>query len=88
MTRCHNPIDTPQQREHEVLALSYYRHPEIQAAREEIRAYWLDLAKPSAVMLRCFEASFDEVMFGAVIWAGPWVGRVFRAAGAWVRESL
>lgn len=64
-----NPIDTPQQREHELLALSYYSHPEIQAAREEIRAYWLDLAQPSAVMLRCFEASFDEVMFGAVIWA-------------------
>ncbi len=77
MTRSHNsfddpinnPIDTPQQREHELLALSYYRHPEIQATREEIRTYWLDLAQPSAVMLRCFEASFDEVMFGAVIWA-------------------
>lgn len=69
MTRCHNPIDTPQQREHELLALSYYRHPEIRAAREEIRAYWLELAAPSAVMLRCFEASFDEVMFGAVVWA-------------------
>jgi len=69
VTLSNNPIDTPQQREHELLALSYYRHPEIQAAREEIRAYWLDLAQPSAVMLRCFEASFDEVMFGAVIWA-------------------
>ncbi len=64
-----NPIDTPQQREHELLALTYYRHPEIQAAREEMRSYWLALAQPSAVMLRCFEASFDEVMFGAVIWA-------------------
>lgn len=64
-----NPIDTAEQREHELLALSYYQHPEIQAAREEIRAYWLDLAQPSAVMQSCFEASFDEVMFGAVVWA-------------------
>jgi hypothetical protein len=69
MTRPHNPIDTAQQREHELLALAYYRHPEIEAARAEIRAYWLDLAGPSKVMLSCFEASFDEVMFGAVIWA-------------------
>jgi len=46
VTRSNNPIDTPQQREHELLALSYYRHPEIQAAREEIHTYWLDLAQP------------------------------------------
>ncbi len=69
MTRCHNPIDTAQQREHELLALAYYRHPEIRAARDEIRAYWLDLALPSAAMRTCFESSFEEVMFGAVIWA-------------------
>jgi hypothetical protein len=69
MTRRNNPIDTPQQREHELLALSYYRHPEIRIAREEVRAHWLALAQPSADMLSCFEASFDEVMFGAVIWA-------------------
>jgi hypothetical protein len=67
--RCHNPIATKQQREHELLALSYYQHPEIRAAREEIRNYWLALAKPSAVMLGCFDDSFEEVMFGAVIWA-------------------
>lgn len=64
-----NPIYTAEQREHELLALSYYHHPEIQAAREETRAYWLDLAKPSAVMQSCFDASFEEVMFGAVVWA-------------------
>jgi len=64
-----NPIDTPEQREHELLALSYYRHPEIQSARDDVRTYWLALAQPSPVMLQCFEASFDEVMFGAVIWA-------------------
>jgi hypothetical protein len=69
VTRRHNPIDTPEQREHELLALSYYHHPEIVAARDAIRAYWLDLAKPSEVMLSCFEASFEEVMFGATVWA-------------------
>ena len=69
MIRCHNPIATHEQHEHELLALSYYRHPEIRAAREEIRSYWLELAKPSPVMLGCFEESFEEVMFGAAIWA-------------------
>ena len=69
MMRAHNPINTQQQREHELLALWYYRHPEIQAAREEVRAYWLDLVEPGPVMLSCFEQAFDEVMFGAVIWA-------------------
>ncbi|MEZ5571256.1 MAG: hypothetical protein R3E64_04455 [Halioglobus sp.] len=64
-----NPIDTPQQREHELLALSYYHHPEIRGAREDIRSYWLDLARPGAVMRSCFDASFEEVMFGAVVWA-------------------
>ena len=67
--RCNNPIDTPQQREHELEALAYYRHPEIKAARNEVRGYWLDLVKPGPDMLRCFEAAFDEVMFGATIWA-------------------
>jgi hypothetical protein len=67
--RCHNPIDTPQQREHELFALSYYRHPEILAAREAVRAEWLALVEPSADMLSCFESSFEEVMFGAAIWA-------------------
>jgi len=69
VTHSHNPIDTPQQREHELLALTYYHHPEIRAAREEVRAYWLSLAQPGAAMLGCFEASFEEVMFGAVVWA-------------------
>ncbi len=69
MSRRHNPIDTPEQRAHEKLALQYYRHPEIQAAREEVRAYWLELAKPGDIMLGCFESSFDEVMFAAVVWA-------------------
>lgn len=69
MTRRDNPIDTLEQREHELLALSYYHHPEIVAAREEMRVYWLDLAQPSDVMRDRFEPSFEEVMFGAVVWA-------------------
>jgi hypothetical protein len=67
--RCHNPIDTREQRDHERLALAYYRHPEIEAARERVRDHWLDLARPSEVMRGCFEEAFEEVMFGAVIWA-------------------
>ena len=69
MTRCHNPINTQQQREHELLALWYYRHPEVRAAREEVQSYWLDLVEPSPAMRQCFDRAFDEVMFGAVIWA-------------------
>lgn len=67
--RCNNPIDTPQQREHELLALKYYAHPEIQSARESVRAFWLDLVQPAEAMASCFDSAFDEVMFGAVIWA-------------------
>lgn len=67
--RCNNPIDTAQQRAHELTALHYYRHPEIQAARAQVREFWLDLVRPGEAMLRCFDSAFDEVMFGAVIWA-------------------
>lgn len=67
--RLHNPIDTQQQREHELLALAYYRHPEIQQTRAEVRQEWLDLTKPGPAGLQCFDAAFDEVMFGAAIWA-------------------
>ncbi|MBT4521064.1 MAG: hypothetical protein HOC23_13765 [Halieaceae bacterium] len=64
-----NPIDTPQQRQHEHLALTYFNHPEIVVAREEVRRYWLDLVQPSKDQLSCFDWAFEEVMFGAVIWA-------------------
>ncbi|MCB1704557.1 MAG: hypothetical protein KDI17_06825 [Halioglobus sp.] len=69
MSHPHNPIDTPEQRAHERLALDYYHHHEIEAARREVRDYWLDLAKPGDVMRSCFDAAFEEVMFGAVVWA-------------------
>lgn len=65
----HNPIDTAQQREHERLALDYFQHPDIVAEKARLRDYWLELAQPSPVMRRCFDAAFEEVMFGAVIWA-------------------
>ena len=69
MTLPENPIATAEQREHERNALRLYQHPVIQQTREEVRRYWLDAAKPSADMRRCFDAAFDEVMFGAVVWS-------------------
>ncbi len=69
MHRENNPINTAQQREHELLALEYYRHPEVVATREEVREFWLHHAAPSATMRSCFDWAFEEVMFGAVVWA-------------------
>lgn len=67
--RCENPVDTAEQCEHEVLALHYFQLPEVEAEKERVRAMWLELAAPSAVMRSCFDRAFEEVMFGAVIWA-------------------
>jgi len=64
-----NPIATTEQHEHERRALEMYQHPVIRQTREEVRKYWLEAARPSADMLRCFEAAFDEVMFGAIVWS-------------------
>ena len=64
-----NPIDTPQQREHELLALELFNSPELQTVYAQVRVYWLDLAKPSPDMRACFDAAFNEVMFSAVVWA-------------------
>jgi hypothetical protein len=69
LTTYENPIATAEQHEHERRALRLYRSPEIERAREEVRNYWLEAAKPSADMRRCFDAAFDEVMFGAVVWS-------------------
>ena len=65
----HNPIATQQQAEHELLALEYFQHSEIQAVYSQVREYWLNEVNPSADMRACFDAAFEEVMFGAVIWA-------------------
>ncbi len=64
-----NPINTQEQRDHELLALAYFNKPEIQAVKEQVREYWLNEVKPSAEMRECFKWAFEEVMFGATIWA-------------------
>ncbi|MFL3654044.1 MAG: hypothetical protein ACJ04P_03135, partial [Halioglobus sp.] len=69
MAKVNNPIDTPQQREHELLALELFNSPELQEVYTNVAAYWLDLAKPSSDMRACFDAAFKEVMFSAVVWA-------------------
>ncbi|MCZ6830705.1 MAG: hypothetical protein O7F73_14185 [Gammaproteobacteria bacterium] len=69
MPVANNPIDTAEQRQHELFALELYQGEGLQQVRAQVRDYWLELAQPSADMLSCFEAAFDEVMFGAVIWA-------------------
>ena len=69
MAMVNNPIDTPQQREHELLALELFNSPELQAVYAQVKVYWLDLAKPSPDMRACFDAAFKEVMFSAVVWA-------------------
>lgn len=66
---CHNPIATEEQDAHELLALDYFNRDEIQQVMAEVREYWLNEVKPSADMRSCFDAAFEEVMFGAVIWA-------------------
>ena len=53
-----NPIATPEQHEHERRAVRLYQHPVIQQTREEVRNYWLDAAKPSADMRRCFDGAW------------------------------
>lgn len=69
MTFSNNPIDTAEQRAHERLALEYYQHPQVRSARTAVREMWLELVQPSEAMRECFDGAFDEVMFGAVIWA-------------------
>ena len=39
------------------------------AARDEARAYWLDELRPGPALQRRFDAAFEEVMFGATVWA-------------------
>tara|TARA_B100000902_G_C27256429_1_gene888116 strand:- start:227 stop:1477 length:1251 start_codon:yes stop_codon:yes gene_type:complete len=64
-----NPINTESQIQHELEALEIFNLKEIQQQKEQVRKFWLDLVKPSEVMLSCFDDAFEEVMFGAVIWA-------------------
>ena len=64
-----NPINSEAQIKHELEALEIFNLKEIQKHKEQVRSFWLDLVKPSEVMLSCFEHAFEEVMFGATIWA-------------------
>ena len=64
-----NPINSEAQIKHELEALEVFNLKEIQEHKEQVRSFWLDLVKPSEVMLSCFENAFEEVMFGATIWA-------------------
>ena len=64
-----NPINTESQIQHELEALEIYNLKEVQEQKELVRSFWLDLVKPSEVMMSCFDDAFEEVMFGAVIWA-------------------
>ncbi|WP_116366588.1 hypothetical protein [Parahaliea mediterranea] len=67
--RCNNPVDTAEQRQHEAEALAYFAHPDVVAEKALVRERWLELAQPSEVMRGCFDWAFEEVMFGAVVWA-------------------
>ena len=62
-----NPINTESQIQHELEALEIYNLKEIQEQKELVRSFWLDLVKPSEVMMSCFYDAFEELMFGAVI---------------------
>lgn len=64
-----NPIDTDEQARFEREGLAVLRHPRMQAAIADRRAYWLDKARPSADQRRAFEHAYDEVVFGAIIWS-------------------
>ena len=57
-----NPINTESQIQHELEALEIFNLKEIQQQKEQVRKFWLDLVKPSEVMLSCFDDAFEEVM--------------------------
>ena len=57
MKDINNPIATNDQAEHELLANEIFNDEEILDWKEHIRSYWLDLVKPSEVMLSCFDKS-------------------------------
>lgn len=64
-----NPIATADQATIERRALSIQQHPVVQRARAEVKQHWLEVVKPSADGLKCFEESFNEVMFCAAVWS-------------------
>lgn len=64
-----NPIATEEQADFERRAVALMAHPNVSRAKEEVRADWLARVQPSADMRACFDASFEEVMFGAIVWS-------------------
>ncbi len=65
----HNPIATTDQAAIEKQALQLRQHPIVVSALAEVKAHWLRTVNPSADGLRCFESSFEEVMFCAAVWS-------------------
>jgi hypothetical protein len=64
-----NPIATDDQHAIERRALELFAHPRIVSTVKEIREYWLASVPRSADMLSCFDRSFEEVMFAAIVWS-------------------
>lgn len=64
-----HPIATDEQHAHEVAALEIWEHPVVARARDVVREEWLAKQDPSPVMRDCFDSSFEEVMFSAVVWS-------------------
>ena len=58
-----DPLDTPQQRAFELAALGLMRQPAVQAAMDEVAAYWIAQVKPSAAARARFDAEFEQVAF-------------------------
>ena len=46
-----HPVATAEQHEHEKAALVLWEHPVVAAARDEVRADWLEKEQPSPVIL-------------------------------------
>lgn len=64
-----NPIDTATQREFELKALKVFNHARFQSAKQAVQQWWLAEIDPSEDARSCFDAAFEEVCFGAVIWS-------------------
>ncbi len=64
-----HPIATAEQHQHERQALALTEHPTVVAARDRVRAHWLEKMQPSPAMRDCFDAAFEEVMFSAAVWS-------------------
>lgn len=64
-----NPVATPDQARFEHEALNILADPRMQATVAELRAAWLERVAPGPAMRRAFDASFPEVVFGAIIWS-------------------